>query len=169
MSAAGRRYSIAAGMVVVAVALGAVFGVLVARAVAGYDITTVRAGESADVTVGDRTIAVWASPSDATTYCSATDTETGRDSFSQQLASSMTLTIGSRTWGRVGVIDGAPGSTHTLSCSGGGEPEIGYADNPRVLHYVVLGSALGGTALLLVISAFVLALVTAVRQRSAKA
>ncbi len=170
MPAAGtRRYGIAAAMVVVAIALGAVFGVIVARAIAGYDITPVRPGESFSVPIGDHKVAVWASPPDAATYCGTPDTGAGRGTFTQPLTSSMTVTTGDRSWGQVGVIDGQPGSTVTLACSGEGAPVIGYADNPRVLRYVLIGGALGGTALLLVVSAFVLALVTAVRQRSAKA
>lgn len=168
MSAAGRRYAVAAGMVVVAVALGAVFGVVIARAIAGYDITPVRSGETFTVPIGDRKIAVWASPADTTAYCGSADSDTDSGTFTEQLASSMTVTTGDRSWGRIGVVDGQPGSTVTLTCSGDDAAVIGYADNPRVLRYVVIGGALGGTALLLVISAFVLALVTALRKKPAQ-
>lgn len=152
-------------MVVVAVALGSVFGVVVARAIAGYDITPVPDGQGATVTIDDRKVAVWVSPDVGTSYCTATDTETGRDSFSRSLTTSMSLTDGGRTWARVGIVDGAPGSTHSLSCTTESGVLVGTADNPRVVRYLVLGGALGGTALLLVVGAFVLALVTAVRRR----
>jgi len=159
----GRRYAIAAAMVVVAVALGAVFGVIAARAIAGYEITPLT-GDEASVTVGDRKLAVWASPGGSAASCTAIEDETSRDSFSGVGSTSMTISDERYSWERVGVVDGEPGSTHTLTCTTDVDTVIGYADNPRVLRYVVLGIGLGGTAVLLMLAAFVLALVTAVRR-----
>lgn len=165
-AAAGRRrgYLVAAGMVVLAVALGAVFGIVVARAIAGYDITRLADGSESSVTVGDHAVAVWVTPTDATTSCEAVEDGTSRESFSRT-GKGLSVTDGGRTWRRVGIVSGDPGSTHTLSCSGDATA-IGYADNPRPVRYVVLGVLLGGTAALLMLSAFVLALVTALRGRA---
>lgn len=154
---ARRRYLVAAGLVVVAVALGSIFGVVVARALSGYDITPFAVDQDTSVTVGDRDLAIWASPASSAVTCTS-------DSFSEGTAS-MTVTLGSRSWKRIGLVKGDPGSSHTVSCTGAeGGDQVGYADNPRVLRYVVLGAALGGTAVLLVLVAFVLALVTALRR-----
>lgn len=76
----------------------------------------------------------------------------------------MTIADRNHSWERLGLLDGEPGSTHTLTCTTADEVQIGYADNPRVLRYVVLGLVLGGAAALLMLSAFVLALVTALRK-----
>lgn len=159
-----RRYVIAGALVVVSVALGAVFGVVVARALAGYEIEPVTDLAGSSVTLGDRPLAVWASPEGVDANCTATDVE-GNDALATGLSTSMSITDGGRSWTRIGVVDGASGSTVTLSCEGYADLTIGVADNPRLLRYVVLGVALVGTAGLLVIIAFVLALVTAMRRR----
>jgi hypothetical protein len=164
VTTSARRYTVAAALVVVAVALGATFGVVMARAVAGYDIAPVADPARSVVTVGDRPLAVWVSPQTATTYCSASDVDRGGDTMNSGLNGSMTVTVGSRSWKRVGVIEGKPGSRHELTCSADTDLAIGTADNPRVARYIVLGLALGGTAVLLVLIAFTLALVTALRR-----
>jgi hypothetical protein len=158
-----RRYVLAGGLVVVAVALGAIFGIVVMRAIAGYDITRVSDPTGATVTVGDRPLAVWAHPSTATTYCTSRQIGSGRESFSSPRAS-LSLTEGGRSWTRVGVVDGRAGSKHRLSCTAESKLTIGTADNPQLTRYVVLGVALAGTAVLLVLTAFTLALVTALRR-----
>lgn len=167
-SSSRRRYVVAAVLVVLAVAIGAVFGVVVARAISGYDITPVRAGDQATVTVGERKLAVWVSPENPTVSCRAVETGTQRESFATTSSTTMTITDGGRTWSRLGLIDGEPGSTHALTCTDVGGVIVGTADNPRVLRYLVIGGALGATALLLMISAFVLALLTALRSRAAR-
>jgi hypothetical protein len=164
VSTAQRRYVLAGGLVVVAVALGAIFGVVVTRAIAGYDIDRVSDPTSATVTVGDRPLAVWVQPSTATTYCTSRQVGSGQESFSSGRAS-MSMSAGNSSWKRVGVVEGRPGSTHRLSCSAESDLVIGTADNPRLTRYIVLGVALGGTAVLLVLTAFTLALVTALRRK----
>lgn len=164
MTTPQRRYVLAGGFVVVAVALGAIFGVVVTRAIAGYDITPVPAPTSSTVTVGDRPLAVWVQPSTATTYCTARQVGSGRESFSRGRAS-LSISTGGSSWKRVGVVEGRPGSQHRLSCSTETSLLIGTADNPRLTRYVVLGVVLGGTAVLLVLTAFTLALVTALRRK----
>lgn len=160
---ARRRYLIAAGMIVLAVALGALFGVITARAIAGYEITPLDGTSDVAVTVADRDLAIWVSPASAGVSCESTDTTTSRPSFSTTNAS-MTVSDETYSWKRVGVVKGDSGSTHTLTCDVAGDAVLGSADNPRVVRYVVLGVALGGTALVLMLSAFVLALVTALRR-----
>jgi hypothetical protein len=151
-------------MVVLAVALGAVFGFVVSRALAGYDISPVADPERSTVTVGDRPLAIWVSPASATTSCGSDEVDSGRDSFSPGRAS-MTVTDRGRSWERVGLVSGDPGSRHTLTCSAGTDLVIGQADNPRLTRYVVLGIATAGVAVLLVIGAGTLALVTALRRK----
>jgi len=159
-----RRYVIAGAMVVLAIAVGAVFGVILARAISGYDITPLD-GDETSVTVGDRKLAIWVSPEGADVSCSAVEDGTSRESFSASSSNtSMTIADRNHSWERLGLLDGEPGSTHTLTCTTADEVQIGYADNPRVLRYVVLGLVLGGAAALLMLSAFVLALVTALRK-----
>jgi hypothetical protein len=164
VSTAQRRYVLAGGLVVVAVALGAIFGVVVTRAIAGYDIDRVSDPADATVTVGDRPLAVWVQPSTATTSCTSRQVGSERESFSSGRAS-MSMSSGGTSWKRVGVVEGRPGSKHNLSCTGGSGLVIGTADNPRLTRYIVLGVALGGTAVLLVLTAFTLALVTALRRK----
>ncbi|MBD8605233.1 hypothetical protein IFT73_00080 [Aeromicrobium sp. CFBP 8757] len=164
MGTAKRRYAVAAGLVVLAVALGAVFGLVVSRALAGYDIEPVADPTRSTVTVGDRPLAVWVSPATASTSCDAEEVDGGRDSFSTGRAS-MTINGRTRSWERVGVVSGAAGSRHTLTCTGGSDLVIGTADNPRLTRYVVLGIAVAGIALVLVVAAGTLALVTALRRR----
>ena len=164
MSTPQRRYVLAGGLVVVAVALGALFGVVVTRAIAGYEIKTVSGPTGSTVTVGDRPLAIWVQPSTATTYCTARQVGSNRESFSRGLAS-LSISMGDRSWKRVGVVEGRPDSRHRLSCSAESNLVIGTADNPRLTRYVVLGVALGGTAVLLVLTAFTLALVTALRRK----
>ena len=162
-----RRYLVAGGMVVLAVALGAVFGLVVARALAGYTITPVADPESFNVTGGDRARARWVSPATATTYCSAKEVGTGRDSFGTGGSTTMTVTDGGRTWERVGLVRGAPGSKHQISCSAETPLTIGQADSPRLARYVVLGIAIGIVDLLLIVVAGALALTTALRRKPA--
>ena len=170
MTTANRRYGIAAVMVVLAVALGAVFGLVAVRAVAGYDITPFDAGTRTTVTVADRPVAIWASPESAAGTCAATDIDTGRQSDLGSPSGSVTLTTGSRTWSRIAVVQGEPGSTHLVECSASDERLVyGYAENPRISRYVLLGVAMVGAAALLVLGAFVLALVTALRSRTPRA
>jgi hypothetical protein len=161
------RYGVAAGLVVLAVALGAVYGVVVARALSGYDIEPV-AGPAAStvLTVGDRPQAVWVSPATADTSCSAREVGTGRDSYSRGRAS-LTITQGDAVWERVGIVSGRPGSTHELSCTSDRDVTVGQADNPRLTRYVVLGVTAGVVAVLLVVAGGTLALVTALRRRAA--
>lgn len=160
---ARRRYVVAGAMVVLAVALGAVFGLIATRAIAGYEITPVDDPTGSTVTVGDRPLAVWVSPQTATTYCSIE----GGDLTSDPQPS-ITLTDGSRTWKRVAIVRADPGSQQRLTCTAESDLEIGTADTPRLTRYVVLGVTLGGTAVLLVLAAFTIALVTAVRRRSVR-
>lgn len=167
MGTAKRRYAVAAGLVVLAVALGAVFGLVVSRALAGYDIEPVADPTRSTVTVGDRPLAIWVSPAtaSASTSCDAEAVDGGRDSFSTGRAS-MTIDGRTRSWERVGVVSGAPGSRHTLTCTAESDDlVVGTADNPRVTRYVVLGVAVAGIALVLVVAAGTLALVTALRRR----
>ncbi|KQX74961.1 MULTISPECIES: hypothetical protein [Aeromicrobium] len=164
MGTAKRRYAVAAGLVVLAVALGAVFGLVVSRALAGYDIEPVADPTRSTVTVGDRPLAIWASPSSNSVYCSTEEAGSGRDSFSATLGA-VSITDGRRSWERVGVVSGAPGSRHTLTCTTASDLVIGTADNPRLTRYVVLGIAVAGIALVLVVAAGTLALVTALRRR----
>lgn len=164
MSTPQRRYVLAGGLVVVAVALGAIFGVVVTRAIAGYDITPVADATGSTVTVGDRPLAVWVQPSTATTSCTARQVGSERESFSRGRAS-LSISTGGSSWKRVGVVEGRPGSQHRLACAAESDLVIGTADNPRLTRYVVLGVALAGTAVLLVLTAFTLALVTALRRR----
>ncbi len=170
MTTASRRYGIAGVMVVVAVALGAAFGVIAVRAVAGYDIAPFDAGTRTTVTLADRPVAIWASPAAEAGTCTATDVDSGRQSITGSPSGSVTLTTGSRTWSRIAVVQGEPGSTHLVECSASDERFVyGYAENPRISRYVVLGVAMVGAAALLVLGAFVLALVTALRSRSPRA
>ncbi|KAA1372939.1 hypothetical protein [Aeromicrobium fastidiosum] len=119
------------------------------------------------MTVGDRALAIWVSPSTATTYCGAEEVGTGRDSFSTSISTSMSVTDGGRTWERVGLVKGAAGSKHQLSCSTGTPLTIGQADNPRLARYVLLGVTIGVVGLLLVVVAGALALTTALRRKPA--
>ncbi len=151
-------------MVVLAVALGAVFGFVVSRALAGYDIDPVADPARSTVTVGDRPLAIWVSPASTSTSCTSEEVDTGRDSFSSGRAS-MTITDRARSWERVGVVSGDPGSRHTLTCTTGSDVVVGQADNPRLTRYIVLGIAIGVIALVLVIGAGTLALVTALRRK----
>ena len=155
------------GIVLVAAgaALGALIAIAIFRALAGYEITPFAADEKTTVTVDDRPVALWVAPQDSRASCTAFDDSTERDSFAQGSAE-ITLTDGGETWRRVGLVRGAPGSTHTVEClTANGSYQLGYADNPRIARWVVIGVVGGLGALLLVSVGTVLIVVGALRRR----
>jgi hypothetical protein len=164
-------FSIAAVLLAVAVAVGAVVAIVIVRAMVGYSITPFGLDERRTVTVHDRAVALWMTPESAGANCLAINTETQQQSAHRGTADTVTITDGGHTWVRLGVIDGPPGSTYTVTCSPYGTaapPElVGYAPNPRIAHYVVLGVIGGAIAGLAALSSFALIVVTAVRRSNA--
>ncbi|AWB93226.1 hypothetical protein [Aeromicrobium chenweiae] len=160
-----RRYVLAGVLAAVALVIATVVAVVIGRALGGYDIAPLPAGAPATVTVGERGEAIWVSPQEATGTCTSTDVETGASSIWNGTASSMTTTDHGRTWSRVGIVRGEPGSRHTVTCTGSSAADVfGHAANPRVARYVTIGVVGGGTAGVLGLAGFVLALVTAIQR-----
>ncbi|QGG40483.1 hypothetical protein [Aeromicrobium yanjiei] len=159
-----RRYVVAGLLAAVALVAGTVVAVIIGRALVGYDITPFTDGSTTTVTVGDRGEAIWSSPERVVVRCASVDDATGEASMSGGTAS-MTTTRSGRTWTRVGIVEGEPGSRHTVRCAaGGGDALFGHAPNPRIARYVTIGVVGGGVAGLLAVAAFVLALVTAIQR-----
>jgi len=154
-------YVVATVLAVIAAALVVFLAVWIGRAVAGYSVTPFEQQDSTTVTVGSRGVAIWVSPQDAPTSCSATDLDTQRPSLHGS-SSTVTVTDGGRTWSRVGIVKGEPGSTHLVRCNPTGE--FGYADNPRIGRYVLYGVVGGVLAALSGIAAFVIVLVVAIKR-----
>ncbi|WP_375002777.1 hypothetical protein [Aeromicrobium sp. CTD01-1L150] len=155
-------YGLAAVLLVIAVAVGVFGTVRLFTGIANFEIDPVPA--SGPVTLGERPLAVWQEGSAAGVTCTATN-ESGAES-SRDLRGSTTFTRGSRTWHKVTVIEGPPGSTHLLSCTGAsGQASIGVSDDPDVwgsvrdVAVVVLVSGLSA------VTAVVVTIVVALRRR----
>ncbi|MDX6277720.1 MAG: hypothetical protein QOJ72_1848 [Nocardioidaceae bacterium] len=165
-------FSIAAVLAVIAIAVAATVAIVIVRAMVGYSITPFGFDEQRTVTVHDRPVALWMTPESAGANCLAINTETQQQSAHRGTADTVTITDGGHTWMRLGLIEGPPGSTYTVTCSPYGNaapPElVGYAPNPRFSRYIALGVIGGGVAGLTAIGSVVLIIVTAVRRSSAK-
>lgn len=163
-----RGFVVAGVLTVAAVLVVAVMAVVVSRAVAGYTISAIPPGQDTVVTLGDRDTALWIAPEGALGSCTATLEGTDTPTLSTGGAD-LTVTDGGITWSRVGVVRGDPGSRHTVLCSGdAGVQAFGTAPNPRIVRYVVMGVAAAVVAGLLLVTGFVVALVTALRGRRAR-
>jgi hypothetical protein len=160
-------YAVAAALVTIAVVVAGAFIVVLVRAAAGYTVVPFPADQPTTIELGERDVALWVSPTDAEARCTATDRVTGADSFSPG-SGSMSFSTNGRTWQRVGIVQGAPGSTHTVVCGNAMVSQFGEAPNPRVGRYVVMGAVAGGLAALLVLAAFIIALVVAIRRSRAR-
>ncbi len=158
-------YVVAAVMAAVGIAILVVLAIWIGRAVAGFSVTPFEQGDTATVTVGDRGVAIWVSPQAAAASCVSTDVEDGRPSLGQGSASTVTVTDHGRTWRRVGIVKGQPGSKHLVECDVTSNEEFGYADNPRIGRYVTFGVAGGVAATLMLVGAFVIVPVVAVKRK----
>ena len=156
-------YAVAALLATVAVTIGVVLAVWITRAVIGYDIVTFEAGQEQTVELGDRGEAIWIAPDGAVADCSSRD-EQGQPSFGAGTAT-VTMTEGSHNWSRVGIVSGAPGSRHTVTCEGDfGAQVFGHAPNPQIAKYVIFGVSGGLIAGLSALAAFVIVLVVAIKR-----
>lgn len=163
-----RGYVIGAVLAVLGLVIAAIVVAVIGRALAGYEITPFDVRTPTTITVGDRGEAIWMSPDQATGSCTSVGEQTGEDSLTSGTASEVTTTDAGRTWTRVGIVEGEPGSRHVVTCDGAvGAERFGHAANPRIGHYLVIGIAGGGAAGLLGLAAFVLVLVTAIRRSKA--
>lgn len=161
-----RGYAIAGALTALAVLVAIVVAVIIGRAVAGYDITPIPAGQDVTITIEDRDIALWVAPEMSSGTCSSTLEGTQTSTLASGTADRITVTDGGLTWVRVGIVKGVPGSSHTVLCSDVGDVQaFGFAPNPRIGRYVVLGLVAGGIAGLLLLAAFIVALVTGLRRR----
>jgi hypothetical protein len=157
-------YVVAAALAVVAAAILVVLAVWIGRAVAGYSVTPFEQGGTTTVTVGERGVAIWISPQNATTHCVSNDVDTQESSLNFASATKVTMTDGGHTWKRAGIVKGEPGSKHLVECDASGGQEFGYADNPRISRYLTYGVVGGVLAGLAAIGAFVIALVTGIKR-----
>lgn len=158
-----RWYVVAAVLATVAVTIGVVLAVWIVRAVTGYDITTFEAGQEQTVKLGDHDEAIWVAPDGAVASCSSVD-EQGQPSFGRRTAT-MTISDGAHSWTRVGIVEGPPGSRHTVTCQGDpGFQVFGHAPNPQIAKYVIVGVSGGLIAGLSALAAFVIVLVVAIRR-----
>ena len=155
-------YVVATVLAVIAAAIVVFLAVWIGRAVAGYSVTPFEQEDSTTVTVRDRGVAIWVSPQDAPTSCVATDVDTQQPSLDNGSASKVTITDDGRTWSRVGIVKGEPGSRHLVRCDPTGD--FGYADNPRIARYVIFGVGGGVLAAASGIAAFVIVLVVAIKR-----
>jgi hypothetical protein len=163
-----RGFVVAGALTVAAVLVAAVMAVIVARAIAGYTISVIPTGQDTVVTLGDRDTALWIAPDGALGSCTATLEGTETSTLSTGGADLM-VTDGGITWSRVGVVHGDPGTRHTVLCSGGADVQaFGTAPNPHIARYVVMGGLAAVLAGLLLVTAFVIALVTALRRSRAR-
>jgi hypothetical protein len=137
---------------VIAIALGATVATIIVRAIVGYSITPFAFNDSVQVTVHDRSVALWMTPESSGANCIAINNETQQQAAHRGSADRVTVTDDGHSWLRLGLISGPPGSTYTVSCSSYGrapDPKlVGYADNPRISRYVWIGVVGGGIAAL---------------------
>ncbi|MCW2769969.1 MAG: hypothetical protein JWR27_1402 [Aeromicrobium sp.] len=160
-----RGYVVAGVLTALAVLVAISVSVVIARAVAGYDITPIPAGQDVSILVEDRGVALWVAPELSSGTCTSTLEGTETSTMSTGSADRITVTDGGLTWVRVGIVKGTPGSHHTVLCSGEGDVQaFGFAPNPRIGRYVVMGLAAGGIVGLLLLTAFIIALVTGLRR-----
>ncbi len=160
-----RPYVIGAVLGLAAVVIGVLLASYIVRGLTGYEVTRFRADEPVTIQLGSRGEALWRTPADVPTTCSATDAATGEVTLSPGSADRMTITDGGSNWLRVGIVEGPPGSRHVVVCSADAPVEaFGHAPNPRITHYVVVGVTFGLLAAGLATAAFVLVLVTATRR-----
>lgn len=158
-----RWYGVAAVLAAVAVTIGIVLAVWIARAITGYDITTFEAGQEQSIELGDHGEAIWVAPDGAVADCDSVD-EQGQPSLFDGTAT-VTMSDGAHNWTRVGIVKGAPGSRHTVTCEGdGGAQVFGHAPNPQIAKYVILGAGGGLIAGLSALAAFVIVLVVAIKR-----
>ncbi|MGJ9413496.1 hypothetical protein ACHAAC_12390 [Aeromicrobium sp. CF4.19] len=143
-------YVVSAGLLLAAVVVLLVGVLRLFSALISYEVDPVAA--TADVTIGDRPLAVWSASEDPTVSCSA-ESSAGEESL-RGTTVTQTFTKGSTTWRKLGSVRGAPGSAFTLECSNatGTPPMVGVSDEPRVLQQAraVLLWTLGGGVLAVV-------------------
>ena len=152
-------YLLAVGLLLVALVVTVLGIVRLVSNIAGFEIRPVP--PTSQVTIDERPVAVWSSVPQGLERCTATD-EAGNSS-TRGLMGSTTLTLGSTTWHKVTIIEGPPGSTHTLSCVGQGT--VGISDDPQVwsgAREIILAVVVAGAA---VVAAFVIALVVFLKRR----
>ncbi len=156
-------YLLALGLLLLALVVVVLGVVRLVSNIASCEITSVP--PASQVTIDERPVAVWSTAAPGGERCTATD-ETGSSS-TRGLMGSTTLTFGNTTWHKVTIIEGPPGSTHTLSCTGQGT--VGISDDPKVwsgAREIILAVAIAGT---LVVAAFVIALVVFLKRRRSTA
>jgi len=165
-------FTVAAVLAALSIAIGAIVAVLIVRAMIGYSITPFAPDDQITVTVHDRSVALWMTPETAGANCTAINDATQQPSAHSGSADTMTITDGGHTWTRLGVVEGPPGSTHSVTCTGYGTaplPQLlGYAPNPRIARYVTLGVVGGSIAGLSALASVALIIVTAVRRSNAR-
>ena len=158
---------LAAALFGVALLIVAVLAVIFIRAISGYTITPVEAGESTPITVGERDVAIWSSPETPPSACSASDAS-GQGSTRADMITTLSVTDGGLTWQRSTTIHGPPG-TYTLICEAASGAEFGYGPSPRVGRYVLMGVVGGGAAGILTLAAFMIFLLTILGRRNRRA
>lgn len=161
-------FTFAAVLGILAIVIGAVVAIVIGRALVGYSITPFDVSDPVTVTVKDRSVALWMTPETAGANCFAVNDETQEPSVDRSSDAMITVTDGGQTWSRLGLVEGPPGSTHTVSCTAFGNAappdQLGYAPNPQMRRYVLMGVGGGLVALLIGTAGIVLAVVTGVRR-----
>jgi hypothetical protein len=156
-------YVVAAALFSAALLIALILVVIFVRAITGYAITPVEAGEPTRITLGERDVTVWSSPESAPGLCSAVDAS-GRGATRVSMISTFSVTDRGRTWHRLSTIFGPPG-TYTLTCERSSSAEFGYGPSPRIGRYVFLGIVGGGATVALTIASFLILLLTILRRR----
>lgn len=159
-------YKLAAILGALTVAIVTIMGTIIFRAMIGYSITPIAFGDEVAVTLTDRSVALWATPTTAGATCDAVDTDTGVSSLHRSESVTMTVSDRGNTWTRIGMVVGQSGSTHTVTCSGSGEEQVGFAPNPQIANYFKIWLVGGGIALASAVASIVLLIRTNRRNRA---
>jgi hypothetical protein len=152
----------AAALALLSVTIVIVLGIWIVRALVGYDIEPIAAGQPVEIVLTDRGESIWVAPEAALAHCESVG-EHGESSFTPAGSAHLTITDGGHDWSRLGVVKGRAGSHHTLTCEAGPGPvNFGRAPDPQLRQYVVGGIVGGLVAGLSAVAALAITLVVAI-------
>ncbi|MEJ7634090.1 hypothetical protein [Aeromicrobium sp.] len=157
-------YAVAAVLTLVAVTIGIALATWIVRALVGYDVTPIPENRPVSIELLDRGEAIWVAPEGAAASCRSVDDQ-GQDSLVPGTADQVTITDGGQEWERLGIVEGSPGSQHSVTCQSAGRPVLfGHAPNPQIGRYVGVGVTGGLISGLSALGAFVIVLVVAIKR-----